>query len=132
MPKTVLCPRNLNFQPRPTYPYSPGTTASGLIFTAGQVAWDENARIVGPADPWVQTRQALSNIASILAEGNSAPTDIVVCTVYLSDMRYRDPAEQAYKTYFEHPYPPFTLIEALLAEPEMLVEIEAVAATKAS
>ncbi len=47
MPKTVLCPKNLDFQPRPTYPYSPGTKAGHFVFTAGQVAWNETGEVTG-------------------------------------------------------------------------------------
>ncbi len=45
MPKTVLCPKNLDFQPRPTYPYSPGARGGHFVFTAGQVAWDESGAV---------------------------------------------------------------------------------------
>ena len=34
MPKKILCPKNLDFQPRPTYPYSPGANGGGLVFTS--------------------------------------------------------------------------------------------------
>ena len=45
MPKTTLRPANLSFQPRPTYPYSPGAKGGQMIFTAGQVAWNEKAQL---------------------------------------------------------------------------------------
>ena len=38
MTKQALRRRNLLFQPRPTYPYSPGAKGGGLVLTAGQVA----------------------------------------------------------------------------------------------
>jgi enamine deaminase RidA (YjgF/YER057c/UK114 family) len=50
MTKQVLRPRNLMFQPRPTYPYSPGAKGGGLVFTAGQVAWDKSGKVVGIGD----------------------------------------------------------------------------------
>ncbi len=37
MPKTTLRPKNLEFQPRPAYPYWPGTKGGNIIFTAGEV-----------------------------------------------------------------------------------------------
>ena len=66
MPKTILCPESLKFQPRPTYPYSPGTKGEGMIFTAGQVAWDETGDVVGIGDAAEQTRQTLKNVVSVL------------------------------------------------------------------
>ena len=44
MPKIILKPKNLEFQPRPTYPYSPGTKAGNMVYTAGQVAWDNTGK----------------------------------------------------------------------------------------
>ena len=49
MPKKTLRPTSLEFQPRPTYPYSPGTKGGGMVYTAGQVAWDKTAHDLHPA-----------------------------------------------------------------------------------
>ena len=57
MPKITLCPTHLNFQPRPTYPYAPGTAGGGFVFTAGQVAWDETGEVTGIGDVVAQTEQ---------------------------------------------------------------------------
>ncbi len=50
MPKTTLRSENLSFQPRSTYPYSPGTKGGQMIFTAGQVAWNEKGEVIGKGD----------------------------------------------------------------------------------
>jgi reactive intermediate/imine deaminase len=127
MPKQVLRPTNLEFQPRPTYPYSPGAAAAGWIFTAGQVAWDSNGVLVGIGDVRVQTRQVLANIASILAVAGATMTDVLKCNVYLADMRYFQAMNEVFNEAFPAQPPARTTVQAALAEPEMLVEIEAVA-----
>ena len=71
MPKTVLRPKNLEFQPRPAYPYSPGAKGGNLVFTAGQVAWDETGEVTGLGDVRAQTVQTLNNVISVLAEGGA-------------------------------------------------------------
>jgi Endoribonuclease L-PSP len=68
MAKRVLRPPNLTFLPRPEYPYSPGSTGGGLVYTAGQVAWDDNGELVGSGNPAAQTRQVLANVLSVLRE----------------------------------------------------------------
>ena len=55
MPKNILKPKNLDYQPRPTYPYSPGTKAGNIIYTAGQVAWDDTGKVIGIGDIRAQT-----------------------------------------------------------------------------
>ncbi len=127
MPKLTLIPDTLSFQPRPSYPYSPGTKAGGFIFTAGQVAWDASGTIVGVGDVRAQTRQTLSNVVAILAKGGATPADVLKCTVYLADMRHFSVMNEEFQRIFPADPPARTTVEARLAEPEMLVEIEAVA-----
>lgn len=127
MPKKCLRPNNLNFQPRPTYPYSPGAAAAGWIYTAGQVAWNEHSEIVGDGDVAIQTRQVLSNIRSILAEAGGTMDDVLKCNVYLADIRDFQTMNAEFAKAFPNNPPARTTVQARLAEPEMLVEIEAIA-----
>lgn len=127
MPKSLLRPKNLMFQPRPSYPYSPGAMAQGWIFTAGQVAWDARGVLVGIGDVRAQTRQVLSNVASILAEAGGSMSDVLKCNVYLADIRYFQAMNEVFAEVFATEPPARTTVQAALAEPEMLVEIEAVA-----
>jgi len=127
MPKKVLRPKNLSFQPRPTYPYSPGASAAGWIFTAGQVAWNDKGKLVGRGDVRIQTRQVLGNINSILKKGGASLSDVLKCNVYLADMRYFQDMNKEFAKAFPNEPPARTTVQAALAEPEMLVEIEAIA-----
>jgi reactive intermediate/imine deaminase len=127
MPKQVLRPANLLFQPRPAYPYSPGASAGGWVFTAGQVAWNENGQLVGIGDVTAQTRQVLGNIASILREAGATMADVVKCNVYLADIRHFQAMNAVFAEAFPTDPPARTTVQAALAEPEMLVEIEAIA-----
>lgn len=127
MSKRVLRPANLTFLPKPEYPYSPGTTAGSLVYTSGQVAWDEHGRLVGLGDPAAQTRQVLSNVESVLREGGATLGDVLKCNVYLSDIRYFQAMNDVFATFFPADPPARTTVQAPLAEPEMLVEIEAIA-----
>jgi reactive intermediate/imine deaminase len=127
MPKQVLRPKNLSFQPRPTYPYSPGAAAAGFVYTAGQVGWNEKGKLVGIGDVRAQTRQVLRNIKSILAEAGATMNDVLKCNVYLADMRYFQAMNEEFAKVFPDQPPARTTVQAALAEPEMLVEIEAIA-----
>jgi reactive intermediate/imine deaminase len=127
MPKKILRPKNLSFQPRPTYPYSPGAKGGKFIFTAGQVAWNQRGKLVGIGDVRAQTRQVFSNIKSIMAEGGATMADVLKCSVFLSDMRYFQDMNEVFAKAFPRNPPARTTVQAALAEPEMLVEIEAIA-----
>lgn len=127
MPKNVLRPAELSFLPLPEYPYSAGTTANGMIYTAGLVAWDEHGKLVGKGDVRMQTRQILKNMRAVLAEAGATFEDVLKCNVYLSDMRYFASMNEEFRSAFPNNPPARTSVQAALAEPEMLVEIEAVA-----
>lgn len=127
MPKEVLCPPNLSFLPRPEYPYSPGTRGGRTVYTSGQVAWNENSNLVGMGDPGAQTAQVLKNIQSVLKEGGATMEDVLKCNVYLPDIRHFQAMNEEFAKAFPKNPPARTTIQATLAEPEMLVEIEAIA-----
>ena len=88
MPKKTLRPKSLEFQPRPTYPYSPGTKGGGFVYTAGQVAWDKTGKVVAIGDVRRQTIQTLKNVVAVLKEGGATPDDVLKCNVYLADIRH--------------------------------------------
>jgi reactive intermediate/imine deaminase len=127
MSKTTLTPPNLDFQPRPTYPYSAGAKKGNVVYTSGQVAWNENAEIVGVGDVAAQTRQVLNNVISVLKEGGATPADVLKCNVFLADIRDFQKMNDEFAKIFPDNPPARTTVEARLAEPEMLVEIEAIA-----
>jgi len=127
MPKQTLRPRNLSFQPRPTYPYSPGTRGGDYVYTAGQVAWNDKGEVVGTGDVRAQTRQVLSNIESILREAGASMSDVLKCNVYLADIRDFQVMNEEFAKAFPTDPPARTTVQAALAEKEMLVEIEAIA-----
>ena len=127
MPRTVLRPRNLEFQPRPSFPYSPGAKGGSYIFTAGQVAWDRTGEVVAHGDVTQQTVQTLDNVKSVLEEGGATLDDVVKCNVYLKDIADFQAMNAVFARYFPNDPPARTTVQALLAEPEMLVEIEAIA-----
>ena len=127
MPRTALRPKNLEFQPRPSYPYSPGAKGGNYIFTAGQVAWDATGEVTGLGDVRAQTLQTLNNVKSVLVEGGAGLDDVVKCNVYLKDMGDFQTMNEVFASFFPEAPPARTTVQATLAEPEMLVEIEAIA-----
>ena len=129
MAKHVIRPASLSFLPQRSYPYSPGTRAGQLVHTSGQVAWNADQQVVGIGDVAAQTRQVLENVATVLEAGGATLGDVLKCTVYLADIRHFQAMNDVFAEFFGTDPPARTTVEARLAEPEMLVEIEAVAWT---
>lgn len=127
MPRKVLTPAQLNFQPRPSYPYSPGAKGGNMVYTAGQVAWGSDGNILGIDDIEVQTRQTLSNVEAVLIEGNATWDDVLKCNVYLKDMKDFQKMNDIFCQIFPNNPPARTTVQTPMAEETMLIEIEAIA-----
>jgi len=127
MPRRILRPKSLSFQPRPTYPYSPGARGGDYVYTAGQVAWNDKGELIGIGDVRAQTRQVLRNVEAVLKEGGATMRDVLKCNVYLKHIADFQSMNEEFAKAFPTDPPARTTVEARLAEPEMLVEIEAIA-----
>ncbi|RVU38435.1 RidA family protein [Hwanghaeella grinnelliae] len=127
MPRTVIRPPSLSFQPRPTFPYSPGATDGRLVYTAGQVSWGPDGNLVGVGDIVAQTRQTLSNVMAVLETAGATLDDVLKCNVYLKDMGDFQAMNAEFARVFPNDPPARTTVQTPLSDPEMLVEIEAVA-----
>jgi 2-iminobutanoate/2-iminopropanoate deaminase len=113
--------------PSPSLPFSAGIRANGFIFTAGQVGTDpRNGQVVG-ADIASQTRQTIANLRAVLEAGGSSLDRLVKTTVFLSDLRTFDGMNEVYRELIPEPRPGRSTVEARLARPEILVEIEGIA-----
>lgn len=76
-----------------------------------------------------QTRQSFANMDSFLEKSGATLADIVQMTVFIIDARYGDLFTQIRKEYFpDGNFPASAMITvAGFAQPEMMVEIQAVA-----
>jgi len=103
--------------------------AGHTIYLRGQVAQDletgENVHVGSPAG---QAEHVMTNVETLLAEAGASVEHIVSCTVYLTDIRYREPVYRVLGRRLKGVYPVFTgLGVAALARPEWLVEVTVVA-----
>jgi enamine deaminase RidA (YjgF/YER057c/UK114 family) len=108
--------------------YSHVVKAGNTVYVAGQVARDENGNVVGPGDITVQAVQVFENLGKALAAGGADFRNLVKITIYLTDPRFREALGKVRTRYIKDPVPASTLVVvAGLAEPDFLLEIEAIA-----
>jgi 2-iminobutanoate/2-iminopropanoate deaminase len=113
--------------PAPALPFSAGIRANGFIFTAGQVGTDPRTGQVAGPDVAAQTRQTIANLEAVLKAGGSSLDRLVKTTVFLADLRLFDDMNAVYRELIPEPRPGRSTVEARLARPEILVEIEGIA-----
>jgi enamine deaminase RidA (YjgF/YER057c/UK114 family) len=115
------------------YGFSHATLQEGgkTLHLAGQVAWDAQCNVVGAGDLAAQTRQALANLKTVLAEVGATPADIVRLRTYVVDhtpdkLGIVLPEIGAFYQGVV-PAPNTFLGVSALALPDFLIEIEATA-----
>ncbi|HTF52049.1 MAG TPA: RidA family protein [Pseudonocardia sp.] len=109
-------------------------TGSKLVFIAGQVAWGADGRTVGEGDLAAQVEQCYLNVGTALAGVDGSFDDVAKLTVYLVDWTpdkmplFVEGVARAAAKLGVTPLPPLTGVGvAALAEPDLLVEVEATA-----
>jgi reactive intermediate/imine deaminase len=108
--------------------YAHVVKAGNTIYVAGQVAQDENGLVVGRGDITAQATQVFENLKRALQAAGADFSNVVKITIFLTDPRFREPLGKVRAQYIRDPLPASTLVTvAGLAEPDFLIEIEAVA-----
>src|SRR5262245_18257769 len=107
----------------PSKIYSKVVEANGFVFTAGIVADDVKQDAKG------QSQQILKEIDRLLKLAGTDKTKVVSATIWVTDIRHRDPMNEAWNAWTGgENLPDRACIEAKLADPLMLFEITVVAA----
>ena len=101
---------------------SQAVSANGFVFVAGQVAEDRKAGIAG------QTRDVLAKVDELLAEAGTTRAKLVAVNVFLPHITDFDAMNEVYDAWVDRANPPArACVEARLADPDLRVEMTAVA-----
>jgi len=112
----------------PIVGYSRAVRAGDQIHVSGTTATDEDGNVVGAGDPAAQTRQAIANVEDALGAFDATLSDVVRTRLYVTDVDDWEAIGRAHGEAFGDVRPASTMVEvSRLIDPDMLVEIEAVA-----
>ena len=113
----------------PTYSQAVKVTGGETtLYLAGQVAYDHNGNAAHAGDFKAQARAALQAVKSQVEAGGGTMANIVKVNTYLTDIRHRTEYAAIREEFFGKKMPASTLVAvAALAQPEFLIEIEAIA-----
>jgi reactive intermediate/imine deaminase len=108
--------------------FSRAVRVGDTVYVSGTVAWGEDGSFVGEGDVYEQAKQALRNIEKALQQAGASLGDVVRTRIYLTDIGRWEEVARAHAEAFAAVRPAATMVEvSRLADPMMLVEIEAVA-----
>ena len=108
-------------------PYSQAICTGGMVYTSGQIPLDP-ATGAAPEGVEAQSRQALENLAAVLAAAGAGLDRVVKTTCFLVDMGDFAVFNQVYAEYFRAPCPARSCVAVKTLPKGLLVEVEAVAA----
>jgi 2-iminobutanoate/2-iminopropanoate deaminase len=108
------------------HPLPQGIRAGDYVFTSGQVAVRPDGTVV-TGDFEAEVRTVLDNVRHVVNEAGGSLDDVCKVTVFLGNTVLFERMNRVYKEYFAEPYPARSTILAPLSDPDLRIEIEAVA-----
>jgi 2-iminobutanoate/2-iminopropanoate deaminase len=120
--------------PKAIGPYSQAVLVDGWLWCSGQIAIDPKTghmvhEGLDEASARAQARQALTNLAAVVAAAGGSLADVVRCTVYLADISHFGGVNEVYAEFFgkDAPPPARATVEVSRLPKGGLVEIDCVA-----
>lgn len=108
--------------------WSQCTRQGNLLFISGQVALDSTGEVVGKGNFETQAKKALDNLMAMLEAGGGKAEDLMMITVFLTDIRNRPTFAKVREAYFRANPPASTLVEITrLVMDDLLIEINGIA-----
>lgn len=112
----------------PVVGYSRAVRVGNHIYVSGTTATNDEGEIVGTGNVYEQARQVLRNIEAGLKNVDASLSDVVRTRIYLTHIEDWKEVGKAHGQVFSEIRPATTIVEvSRLIDPEILVEIEAVA-----
>lgn len=113
--------------PKALGPYSQAILSGNLVFVSGQLGINpQTGELVG-GNISDQTKQALTNISSILQAAGSSLSKAVKTTVFLKSINDFKDMNAVYDTFFEQPAPSRSTVAVVELPKNALCEIDCIA-----
>jgi enamine deaminase RidA (YjgF/YER057c/UK114 family) len=112
----------------PKLGYSRAIKVGDMVYVSGTTATDASGKVVAPGDMYAQTVQAIRNIENALKRLGLGLEYVVRTRIYVTKIELWEEVARAHAEFFGSVHPATSLVEiSRFIEPDMLVEIEAVA-----
>jgi enamine deaminase RidA (YjgF/YER057c/UK114 family) len=112
----------------PQVGYARAVQVGETVYVSGTTGTDPSGKVLAPGDLYAQTVQAIRNIESALQRLGLGLEHVVRTRIYLTQIDRWEEAAKAHVEFFGQVHPATSLIGiSRLVDPEMLVEVEAIA-----
>ena len=124
---TSINPVTTSHAPKAIGPYSQATVANGMVYTAGQIAFDPITMEIVTGGIREQTERVLANLQAVLKAAGSDLSKVVKTTVFLVDMADFTAMNEVYATAFGSHKPARSTVAVAALPRGVRVEIDVVA-----
>lgn len=109
-------------------PFSEAVRVGSTLYLSGMVGVVPGTDRLAPGGVTAEARQAMENIGAVLRAHGSSLERVFKCTVFLADMGEWEAFNEAYRTFFDPPYPARSALGADGLALGARVEVECMAA----
>ena len=111
-------------------PLSQAMRHGHTVYVSGNVPVDPKSGNLVKGGVGPQTRQVLENVEAILEEAGTSMDNVIRAGVFMTDMDAFGEMNDVYTEFMSDPYPARTAVKAEMANPDIQVEIDVVAAVE--
>jgi len=113
--------------PAPIGPYNQAVLAGNTLYVSGQIALDAESGELVNSSIEEETKKVIENLAVILTAAGMDYSNVVKCSIFLSDLSNFEKVNETYGLYFEHNAPARETVEVSRLPKDVNVEISCIA-----
>ena len=114
--------------PAPIGPYSQAVKVGDTLYVSGQIAINPATGEMNMADIPTETKQVMENVKAVLAAADATFDNVVMTTIFLSDMASFATVNAVYGSYFTADFPARATVAVKTLPRNVNVEISVIAA----
>ncbi len=113
--------------PAPIGPYSQAVKVGNTLYVSGQIAINPATGEMNVADIPTETKQVMENLKAVLTAADATFGDVVMTTIFLSDMASFGTVNEIYGSYFTADFPARATVAVKTLPKNVNVEISVIA-----
>lgn len=113
--------------PAPIGPYSQAVLHNDVLYVSGQIAINPATGELDTSDISLETEQVMQNLKAVLAEAGMDFSNVLKCSIFLSDMSDFGKVNEVYGKYFQSEPPARETVAVKTLPKNVNVEISCIA-----
>lgn len=122
--KKIISSKNA---PAPIGPYSQAVLVGNTLYTSGQIAINPHTNLLELDSIESETKLVMENLKALLNEAGMDFSNVIKCSIFISDMNNFARINEVYGTYFTADFPARETVEVACLPKNVNVEISAIA-----